>query len=90
MNRAEKSSWFERLKMRARLKCDIDRLDFSQFGWLDSSRYSFNSDHVPHVYLNNVAHDRSESSSWGGGMVDIFLSLRGRPLKGEGQLTNHE
>ena len=81
--------------MRARLKCDIDRLDFSQFGWLDSSRYSFNSDHVPHVYLNNVAHDRSESTSWGQPMwwgnsrtVDVFLSLRAS--KGEGQRTNHE
>ena len=44
LNWAEKFSQLERLKMCVRLKCDMDRLDFSQFGWLNFSRYSSHSD----------------------------------------------
>ena len=29
--------------MRARLKCDMDRLNFSRFGWLNFSHYSSHS-----------------------------------------------
>jgi len=43
LNRAEVFSQFGALKMDPQLKGDRNRLDFSQFGWLNFSRYVFHS-----------------------------------------------